>query len=463
MSGRAAALREDATAIFRAALDAVDPAAAIRRHLTRRGDRLQVGERAYDLGRVRRVLVVGAGKAGAPMAAAVEEALGDRITGGLVTVKAGHGGPTRIVRIHEAAHPVPDAAGLAGAQQILALLRGTSPEDLVIALISGGGSALLPLPAPGITLEEKQQVTKQLLACGATIREINAVRKHISAVKGGRLAQAAAPAQVLTLVLSDIVGDPLDAIASGPTAPDETTFAEALAVLDRYGIRAAVPPAVREYLEAGAAGRVPETPKPGDPLFQRVHHQIVANNAQALEAAAAAAAARGYRTLILASGIQGEAREVGKVLAALVLEVRATGHPLEAPCCLVAGGESTVTIRGAGKGGRNQEMALAAALAIEGAEGLLFFSAGTDGTDGPTDAAGAMADGQTVPQARAAGLDPARHLAENDAYPFFRALGDLVLTGPTRTNVMDVHLLLAAPAEGRPARGNAVDIPPVVH
>ncbi len=445
------ALREDATAIFRAALEAVDPAAAIRRHLKRLGDRLQVGDRSYDLARLRRVLVVGAGKAGAPMAAAVEEVLGDRITTGVVTVKAGHGGPTRVVRVREAAHPVPDAAGLAAAGEVLDLVRGATADDLVIALISGGGSALLPLPVPGITLEEKQQVTKQLLACGATIQEVNAVRKHISAVKGGQLARAAAPARVLTLVLSDIIGDPLDAIASGPTAPDRTTFPQALAILERYRIRESVPPAVRGYLEAGAAGRAPETPKPGEPLFGQVHHRIVASNAQALETAATAAAALGYRALTLASGIHGEAREVAKVLAALLLEVRATGHPIEPPCCLVAGGETTVTVRGQGKGGRNQEMALSAALHLDGAEGVLFFSAGTDGTDGPTEAAGAVSDGQTVSRGRAIGLEAARHLAANDAYPFFHALGDLIVTGPTRTNVMDVHLLLAGPREARPA------------
>ncbi len=446
-----ATLREDGTAIFRAALEAVDPAAAIRRHLKREGDRLRVGDRSYDLARLRRVLVVGAGKAGAPMAAAVEEVLGDRITTGVVAVKVGHGGPTRVVRVREAAHPVPDAAGLAAATEVLDLVRGATADDLVIALISGGGSALLPLPVPGITLEEKQQVTKQLLASGATIQEVNAVRKHISAVKGGQLARAAAPARVLTLVLSDIIGDPLDAIASGPTAPDRTTFSQALAILERYGIRESVPPAVRGYLEAGAAGRVPETPKPGEPLFGRVQHHIVANNSQALETAAAAATDRGYRTLILASGIHGEAREVAKVLAALLLEVRATGHPIEPPCCLVAGGETTVIVRGQGKGGRNQEMALAAALHLDGTEGVLFFSAGTDGTDGPTDAAGAFSDGQTVSRGRAVGLEAARHLAENDAYPFFRALSDLIVTGPTRTNVMDVHLLLAGPREPRPA------------
>ena len=446
-----ATLRENGTAIFRAALEAVDPAAAIRRHLKREGDRLRVGDRSYDLARLGRVLVVGAGKAGAPMAAAVEEVLGDRITTGLVTVKAGHGGLTRVVRIQEAAHPVPDAAGLAAAGEILGLVRGATADDLVVVLVSGGGSALLPLPVPGITLEEKQQVTKQLLACGATIQEVNAVRKHISALKGGQLARAAASAQVLTLVLSDIIGDPLDAIASGPTAPDQTTFPQALAILERYGIRGSVPPAVRGYLETGAAGRVPETPKPEDPLFRQVHHRIVASNAQALETAAAAAAALGYRPLILASGIQGEAREVAKVLAALLLEVRATGHPIEPPCCLVAGGETTVTVRGQGKGGRNQEMALSAALHLDGAEGVLFFSAGTDGTDGPTDAAGAVSDGQTVSRGRAVGLEASRHLAENDAYPFFRALGDLIVTGPTRTNVMDVHLLLAGPRAARPA------------
>jgi len=435
-------LRQSARAIFDAAVRAVDPAEAIRRHLVRQGDRLTVGGEAVDLQRVRRIVVVGLGKAGAPMAAAVEEILGDRIDAGVVVTKYGHVQPTRTIRLHEAGHPVPDDAGIAGAQAVLDQVHGLGPDDLVLVLISGGGSALTPAPVAGITLAEKQALTKSLLACGADIREMNALRKHISRIKGGQLARAAAPSRVFTLILSDIVGDPLDAIASGPTVPDPRTYADALAILDKYHIRQEIPASIRTHLEAGAAGRIPETPKPDDSLFSRVRSVMVASNIQALEAAKAEAARRGFQAMILSSFIEGETREIARMHAALALEVRASGNPLKPPVCIITGGETTVTLKGKGKGGRNQEFALAAALDIAGLPDTVILSAGTDGTDGPTDAAGALADGATVSRAVGLGLAPRAALDGNDAYPFFQRLGDLVMTGPTRTNVMDVRLVL---------------------
>jgi hydroxypyruvate reductase len=271
---------------------------------------------------------------------------------------------------------------------------------------------------------------------------MNALRKHISRIKGGQLARAAAPARVFTLILSDIVGDPLDAIASGPTVPDPRTYADALAILDKYRIRQEIPSSIRTHLEAGAAGRIPETPKPDDPLFARVRSVMVASNIQALEAAKAEAHRLGFQAMILSSFIEGETREIARMHAALALEVRASGNPLQPPVCLITGGETTVTLKGTGKGGRNQEFALAAALDIAGLPDVVVLSAGTDGTDGPTDAAGALADGDTVSRAIGLGLAPRVALDGNDAYPFFHRLGDLVMTGPTRTNVMDVRLVL---------------------
>ena len=437
-----AELRAAARRVFAAALAAVDPRAAMRRHLRVEGQWLLAGPARFDLPSLRRVIVVGAGKAGAAMAGAVEEILGDRVAGGLVNVKAGHTAPLRRVRLCEAAHPVPDEAGVEGARRMLALLRDAGEGDLVIACISGGGSALLPLPAEGLGLPDKQEVTRRLLACGATIREINAVRKHLSAMKGGLLARAAAPAAVLACIISDIIGDPLDAIASGPTAADPTTFADALGILDRYGLREKVPAAARAHLEAGARGERPETPKPGDPIFTRVTNVLVANNTQAVEAAEVEAKQLGLHALVLSTTVDGETREVARVHAAVAREVRTFGRPVAPPACVISGGETTVTLRGEGKGGRNQEFVLAAALALEGVPGAVVFSAGTDGTDGPTDAAGAVADGETCARARSLGLDPQAHLDHNDAYPLFHALGDLVITGPTLTNVMDLRLLL---------------------
>jgi len=439
---RVTELRKSARGIFDAAVRAVDPAEAIRRHLVRDGDRLAIGGERVDLGAVREVVVVGLGKAGAPMAAAVEEILGARIARGVVVTKYGHVQPTRVIRIHEAGHPVPDDAGMVGARAVLDQVTGLDSGDLVLVLISGGGSALTPAPVEGVTLAEKQALTKALLACGADIREMNTLRKHISRIKGGQLARAAAPARVFTLILSDIVGDPLDAIASGPTVPDPTTYADALAILDRYRIREEIPASIRKQLEAGAAGKIPETPKPDDPLFGRVKSIMVASNIQALEAARAEAQRLGFQAIILSSFIEGETREIARMHAALALEVRASGHPARPPVCLITGGETTVTLRGKGKGGRNQEFALASALDIAGLPDVVVFSAGTDGTDGPTDAAGALADGETVKRALGLGLKPRAALDGNDAYPFFERLGDLVVTGPTRTNVMDVRMVL---------------------
>jgi hydroxypyruvate reductase len=437
-----AALREAARRIFAAAVRAVDPGEAIRRHMIREGTKLRLGAEVLDLAAVLQVIVVGCGKAAAPMAAAVEGILDERIARGTVVTKYGHLHPTATIRVHEAGHPVPDAAGLAGSEAVLRDVRSLGPQDLVLFLISGGGSALSPAPVAGITLEEKQALTKALLACGADIREMNTIRKHISRIKGGQLARAAQPARVIALVLSDIVGDPLDAIASGPTVPDPTTYADALAILDKYRIRGEVPASVRARLEAGARGDIAETPKPGDPLFARVVNVIVGSNIQALEAARLESSRLGLTPMILSSSIEGETRDVARVHAAIAREMRETGNPLTPPACVISGGETTVTLRGSGTGGRNQEFALAAAMDIAGLEGVVILSGGTDGTDGPTDAAGAIADGETCARAAAQGLNARASLSANDSYPFFQALGDLLLTGPTNTNVMDVRLVL---------------------
>jgi glycerate 2-kinase len=424
-------VRKDALAIFRAGLAAADPAGAVARHLSgllkRRG-----------FSRFRDIYVIGTGKAGASMAQAAERVLGKRITAGLINVKDGHVVPLRRIELNECGHPVPDERGVSGARRIAELAARAGKDDLVICLISGGGSALLPFPAPPITLEEKQAVTRLLLNCGANIHEINAVRKHISAIKGGQLARLAAPATVEALLLSDVIGDDLDVIGSGPTAPDASTFARVAAILRHYGILDQVPEAVRERIRAGLAGEIPETPKPGDPLFQRVRNTVVGSNRLALDAAARHARGLGYHTLVLASEIQGETREVARMHAAIAREIVGANRPVRPPACIVTGGETTVTIHGDGLGGRNQEFVLAAAIDLAGLPGVVVFSAGTDGSDGPTDAAGAVADGETVSR----GPEAARFLDANDSYHYFESLGDLVKTGPTNTNVMDVRLML---------------------
>lgn len=427
-------LRRHARAIFAEALLAADPAKAVADALRR-----------IDASRFRRIFVVGAGKASAAMARAAEGVLGRRIAAGLINTKYGHLAELRIVELNECGHPVPDVRGVNGARRILDLVSEAGRQDLVICLISGGGSALLPLPADGITLKQKQQTTRLLLACGATIHEINAVRKHLSGIKGGQLARAAYPAAVLSLLLSDVVGDPLDVIASGPTVPDSSTFQAAWRVIEKYSFESRIPAAVRRRLTDGARGGIVETPKAGERFFRRAAAQIVGSNRIAVDAAAAKAHELGYRPLVLSTTLEGETSEAAVFHCAVAREVRASGRPIKAPACLISGGETTVTLRGNGLGGRNQEFALSAAIALEGIPGVLAFSGGTDGTDGPTDAAGAMADGATVCRARELGLDAAAMLRENDSYHFFEPLGDLLKTGPTGTNVMDIRLVLLRP------------------
>jgi len=435
-------LRTHAEAIFRAGLDAADPAQAVRRHILVDGDTLIVGGEPHPLPASRRVRVVGMGKASAAMAGPLEEALGDRIDSGILVVKYGHARPLTRIRVREAGHPVPDEAGVQGTKELVRLLEGAEAGDLVLCLISGGGSALSPAPAEGITLEEKQEITQILLSSGATIHELNTVRKHLSRVKGGRLARLAHPAVVLSLILSDVVGDDLDTIASGPTVPDRGTFQDCLGIMKRKGILNVTPPAVLSLLEAGARGEIPETPKAGDPVFKDVRNLIVGNNEMALRAAGKKARELGYEPLFPSGFQEGEAREVARALVSLARNFRREGGPASHPLCIITGGETTVTVRGKGKGGRNQEFALAAALEMAGLEGIVVLSGGTDGTDGPTDAAGAVADGRSVERGRLAGMDAQAYLDANDSYHFFDPLGDLLMTGPTFTNVMDLRLAL---------------------
>lgn len=436
-SGRAAA-----RAVWEAALAAGDVDPIVRGALRRYGTTITAGPLALDLRRVRRVVVLGAGKASAAMARVLEDILGDRIAGGLVVVKDGYRRPTKTIRIAEASHPVPDKRGRAAAGELLRLAESAGADDLVIFLVSGGGSALVPAPVPPITLAEKREITRLLLGAGADIGELNCVRKHLSLLKGGQLARAAAPAQVLTLALSDVIGNPVDVIGSGPTAPDPSTFAQALEILDRFRLRERAPRSVVERLEAGARGEVPETPKPDDPLFARVTNVLIGDNALVVEGARARAAELGYEPVVLTRSLSGEARDTAR-------EFVARGRALTAPACLIAGGETTVTVTGGGVGGRCQEFALAAAIELAGAANFTVLAAGTDGTDGPTDAAGAVADGSTVARGVALRLDAQSFLAANDSYAFFAALGDLVVSGPTGTNLLDVYLLVADPLPGR--------------
>jgi glycerate 2-kinase len=441
-SNRVAAMRQHAMEIFQAALKAVEPVEAIRRYVKPVEDGFQIGTHRFKFKDYDRILVIGAGKAGAPMAKALEELLGDRISDGVIVVKEGHGLPLQQVRIHEAGHPVPDKRGLQGAEDILEMVSGAGERDLVMCVISGGGSALLVAPAEGVTLEDKQEVTRLLLACGADIHEINTVRKHLSRAKGGGVARLAYPATVVSLILSDVIGDDLNVIASGPAVSDTSTFADARGVFKKYDIWHKLPPSVATRIQQGLAGHVEDTPKAGDDVFKRCYSELVGTNIQALIAASKEARQKGYRSLILSSTVEGEAREVVKMFAAFAKEVRNSANPIPAPACLLCGGETTVTIQGNGKGGRNQEFALASAMIIDSMENIVVLSGGTDGTDGPTDAAGAIVDGNTVGRALANHLDPLDFLRRNDSYHFFKPLNDLIITGPTRTNVSDVYMVL---------------------
>ena len=432
-----AQLRKHALAIFRAALAAADPYEATLAQLKPLPKN------------VRRLFVVGAGKAAHAMARATEKFYGRTIDAGIIVTKYGHGGPLKRVRCLEAAHPVPDEAGQQAAQEIVALCDNASEGDLILCLISGGASALLPCPAAGITLEEKQHTTQLLLSCGATIQELNCVRKHLSQLKGGQLAHVSYPAKLETLILSDVIGDPLDVIGSGPTVPDTTTFADAWEILYKHRLTGKIPASVRDHLEAGVNLRIPDTPKPGDPIFSIVKNRLVGSNRLSLYAAQTKAKSLGYQPLLLSTMLDGEASEVAKTFAAIAREVRSSGHPFKPPLALIAGGETTVKLaQPHGLGGRNQEMALAAAIGIAGLAGTVFLAAGTDGTDGPTDAAGAYATGSTIARAATIEFDAHEFLSRNDSYHFFKPLDDLLITGPTGTNVMDLYLMLVGGADG---------------
>lgn len=447
-------LRDAAASILAKGLEAADPGRAVRRGLRAEGRQLFVGGRR--LTPRGRVVVLAVGKAARAMADEAVLILRGRLDSGLVVTSKGAadarrppgrkgGPPDGRLRVLEAGHPLPDARGLAAAIEAERLLGGLEKEDLLVLLLSGGASALLPAPVEGVSLEDKARATALLLDTGATIHELNAVRKHLSRFKGGQLVRLASPARVAALVLSDVVGDDLSTIASGPASPDPTTFADALGVLERRGLAKRAPRTVLEHLRAGARGRRRETPKPADPLFRRVTAKVVGSNRLCLEAAAREARRMGYRTLVLTSRLEGEAREVIRVLLALLRECVTGGRPVPLPACLLAGGETTVTVRGSGRGGRNQEMAVAAVDPLAAFETeALVASLATDGVDGRSDAAGGVVDRHTLSRARELNLaPPSEFLARSDSRSFLGPVGGLILTGPTGTNVMDLTALLA--------------------
>jgi glycerate 2-kinase len=425
-----------------AALKAADPTQIIKSKLSLKNSTLRVNGYSFNLTKFKNIYVVGGGKATGAMAEALEQVLGKQITKGIVNVPHGTESRTATIELHRASHPVPDESGVEGTRRMLEIAEQAEEDDLVICLISGGGSSLMPLPRNGVSINDKKEITNVLLKCGATINEFNTVRKHISDFKGGWLAKKAYPATILNLILSDVVGDPLDFIASGPTVPDSTTFGDAVKVLEKYKLWDRTPVSIRKVLSDGEKGLIPETPKAGDEAFKKAHNVVVGNNRLASLASCKHSKLQGLNALLLTATLEGEARQVGTVLAAIAREVVSSGNPVKKPACIVAGGETTVTVTGKGKGGRNQEMALATAMKLDGMDGVVIASLSTDGIDGPTDAAGAVIDGKTLARASQLRLIPERFLADNDSYDFFSKLGDLVLTGPTSTNVNDVSVII---------------------
>jgi len=441
---RASSHGETITRVLAAAINAVDPEIAIEKSLQRQANHLVINGKSYKLDAIDRVLVIAFGKASLPMAQATAEILGDKISAGIIITKSQtskfdfqHSALTTF----EASHPVPDQRGVEGANQIIELLKTTTERDLVLCLISGGGSALLTAPAEGITLDNIQQLNRSLLASGANIGEINTLRKHLSKVKGGSLAKLAFPAQVISLILSDVIGDPLDVIASGPTVPDTSSFADAQAIIAYYGIAGQLPVAIHEHLEQGHTGKIADTPKPGDAVFEKVHNTIIGNIYQAAKAALVEAQLLGLNPLLLTTNLEGEASTIGPALVAIAKQIDTTGDPIRRPACLIAGGETTVTIQGDGLGGRNQELALSTVHPLAGLKETILVALATDGDDGPTDAAGAVVTGQTLEQALLQELNPAQFLSNNNAYHFFEPLGDLLKPGPTLTNVNDLNFI----------------------
>jgi glycerate-2-kinase len=425
-------------------MESIDPKRLMYSKVKVAEEKLAINNEIFDLRDFRRIFVVGGGKASGYMAEAIEEILGERISDGVIVVPYGTSKKfkTRIIRVHEASHPIPDQSSIEGAKKIMELTEKAEKDDLVICLISGGGSSLMAYPREGITLEDKRKVTEILLKCGATINEINTVRKHLSKFKGGQLARSVYPATLISLLLSDVIGDPLDVIASGPTTPDSTTFKDAIAVLRKYNIWDITPQSIRELLLNGEKGLIQETPKAGDPCFEKTHNFIIGNNRIACLSAIAELRRMGLNTLLLTSYAEGEARDIGLIISAIAKEILSSGNPIPRPAGLVIGGESTVTVTGKGVGGRNQEIALSSALKIAGLRGVVIASFSTDGIDGPTDAAGAIIDGSTIDRSIIKGLNAEDYLRNNDSYTFFKNLKDLIFTGPTGTNVNDISLLV---------------------
>ncbi len=428
--------------LFLAGLDAADSVSAMQRAVRIRNSILRVGTREYELSRFSRIVCIGAGKASGAMAAALERQFGSKLEGGLVVVNDGQAEHTKRIRLLAARHPVPDHRSEKAARRMVRLLESLTDRDLVLMVLSGGASSLLAVPAAGLTLKEKQLTTRLLLQSGASIQEVNTVRKHVSGIKGGRLA-GATTATVIALVLSDVPGDGPATIGSGPMAPDPSTFSDAKRVLDAFAIRDRIPLAVRRHVDRGVHGRIPETPKPGEALFPRIHHHVIGNNRAAVERMADRAKALGLRSLVLTTTLSGEAREIGKLFGNLAKEMHVSGHPIRPPACLLAGGELTVTVKGKGIGGRAQEFALAAAPSLEGLPQVFVAGFGTDGTDGQTAAAGAVVDGGTVTRAGEKGISHEAALRANDSYRFFHRMSGHIVTGPTGTNVNDVYLILA--------------------
>lgn len=433
---------QDAVTIFNSALGAVNAFRAVKKYCRLKENTLYFDQFRVNLSRYNNIYVVGAGKASGNMAAAIEEILSSKITSGWINVKYDHTVALKTIKLVEAGHPIPDENGRTGALQILHLVEKADKDDLIICLISGGGSALLPLPVPPLTLSDKQKTISTLLSCGATINEINSLRKHMSLLKGGGLAQKAWPATLITLIVSDVVGNPLDVIASGPTVGDPSTFRDCMDIIHKYNITNRIPAVVAEHFKKGVAGKIKESPCPGDQIFDKTFNLIIGSNIEALTAAAKMSESLGYNTVILSSMIEGDTREAAHFHSAIAKEIRKSGNPVSAPACILSGGETTVVLNGKGKGGRNQEFALAAALDIAYDERMVILSGGTDGTDGPTDAAGAVVDSKTVKKAQNSGLNPVNFLENNDSYHFFKKTGDLLMTGPTGTNVMDVRIVL---------------------
>jgi glycerate-2-kinase len=427
---------------LKTALNAADPKQIIKSKVLLKNSTLIVEGYPFDLRKFKNVYVIGGGKASGSMAEALEQVLGSFIKMGFVNVPYGSKHKTEIIRLHEASHPIPDEAGVLGTRRMLEIAENAGENDLIICLISGGGSSLMPLPCGEISIADKREITDALLRCGATINEINTVRKHISDFKGGWLAKRAYPATILNLILSDVVGDPLDFIASGPTVPDSTTFSDAVKVLKKYGLWDKASASIKKVLSNGEKGVIPETPKANDEAFKKVFNVIVGNNRLASKTAQENLKSEGLNTLLLTATLEGEARHVGTMLASIAREISVSENPIPKPAAIIAGGETTVTVTGKGKGGRNQEIALAAALKISGVDGTVLASISTDGIDGPTNAAGAIADGKTLARAASEGLNPEEHLAENDSYNFFAKLGDLIFTGPTGTNVNDISIII---------------------